>query len=226
MAKRQHQDNVVELNKKRPIKGLTENQTNLINAINDSSIEHIIVTGPAGTGKSYIPFGLAADWFAKNEKNRIVIARPMVSNGEEIGHLPGDEKEKSEPWAKRPLEIIGERIGKAKMECDLRKGRIEIAVLQMMQGASYDDCWLIIDEAEEMTVSQAKMVVTRTGANCKLILNGDISQCNLKEGSGLAYLLSKLKEDKPDSIYAIEFTMDDCIRSDICKYWIGRFAED
>ena len=224
MAKPKHKDNIVPLEpKKRPIRGITSNQKQLVDAIDNTEVEHIILTGPAGTGKSFISFGKAADWYLKAASNKIVIARPMVPNGDDIGHLPGTEQEKTEPWAKRPLEIIGDRIGKGKLQCDLRKGNIEVGVLQMMQGASYDNCWIIVDEAQEMTVSQARMLVTRTGVNCKLIINGDIKQCNLDEESGLAYLLKHLKSEKPDNIKVIEFDIEDCQRSDVCRWWIERF---
>lgn len=225
MGKAKRRDNnVFEMaTKKRPIRGITNNQRLLVEAIDDPEVEHVILTGPAGTGKSHISFGKAADWFAKRAGNKIVIARPMVPNGDDIGHLPGTEKEKTEPWAKRPLEIIAERIGKASLQIDLRKGNIEVGVLQMMQGASYDNCWIVVDEAQELTVSQAKMLVTRTGVNCKLIINGDIKQCNLKEESGLAFLLNHLRKDQPDNIKVIEFDIEDCQRSEVCRWWIEKF---
>jgi len=224
MAKHNHAE-VHELHRTRPIHGMTDNQKALVSAIDDPSIEQIIITGPAGTGKSYISVGKAADYFNKNKQQRIIIVRPMVANGSEIGALPGDEREKSEPWAKRPLEIIGERIGKGKLQCDLNKERIEVGILQMMQGASFDDTWLIVDEGQEMTKEQAKMVVTRMGINSKLIINGDIAQCNLLEGSGLKYLIDRVGMHKSGKITHIEFDIDDCQRSDVCKDWLIAFEE-
>tara|TARA_R110000782_G_scaffold270483_1_gene371833 strand:- start:35067 stop:35786 length:720 start_codon:yes stop_codon:yes gene_type:complete len=211
-------DNVVKFKQNAdPILPQTENQKLLVEAIKTCS--QVIVMGPAGTGKSFISVGMAADWYAQNEKNELYICRPMVANGDDIGHLPGTELEKASPWATPALNIIKKRIGADKYECDMAANRIKVRPMQMMQGESLDDCWLVVDEAQEMTVSQAKMIVTRMGVNSKLILNGDIRQCNLKEDSGLQFLIDKIKEHDMD-IPVIEFDMEDCQRSDECYQWI------
>ena len=207
----------VPLHSPQPIVPAGSNQAELIHAINTYS--QVLVVGPPGTGKSYITVGKAADWFAESKYNQIFICRPMVSNGDDMGWLPGDELEKVQPWAERPLQIIRERIGNNKFECDLSQGRIQVKPLQMMQGYSLDNCWLIVDEAQEMTISQAKMVVTRMGKNSKLLLNGDIQQCNLKEGSGLKFLIDTIRANNMN-IPIIEFDIDDCQRSNECKEWI------
>lgn len=194
----------------------SENQEKLFQAIKSSN--QVFVTGPPGTGKSYVTVGLAADWFATSKYHRLFICRPMVSNGDDMGWLPGDEREKCEPWAAPALSIIRQRIGADKMECDLNQNRIQVKPLQMMQGFSLDDCWLIVDEAQEMTVSQAKMIVTRMGKNSKLLLNGDINQCNLSEDSGLYFLINTIrKSNLPFPV--VEFTIDDCQRSEECRMW-------
>lgn len=206
----------IPLNKPEPIIPKTVNQQKLVNAIKTSN--QIFVTGPPGTGKSYITVGMAADWFASSKYHKLFICRPMVANGDDMGWLPGDEREKCEPWAAPALDIIKQRIGNGKFECDLHQERIKVKPLQMMQGYSLDDCWLIVDEAQEMTVSQAKMIVTRMGKNSKLLLNGDINQCNLSEDSGLYYLIDKIKANNlPFPV--VEFSIDDCQRSDECKMW-------
>ena len=212
------QNNIIRFQQdKEPIVGKTENQKALINAINSST--QVIVMGPAGTGKSYISVGLAADRFAKDKRRQLYICRPMVSNGDDIGHLPGTELEKAMPYALPALKIVKSRIGADKFDQDLSSGRIMVRPLQLMQGESLDHCDVIVDEAQEMTVSQAKMIVTRMGINSKLVLNGDIRQCNLKEDSGLLFLVKTIK-DNGMSIPVIEFDMDDCQRSDECYEWI------
>ena len=212
------QNNIIRFQQdKEPIVGKTKNQVELIKAINNNN--QIIVLGPAGTGKSYISVGLAADRFVKSKHGQLYICRPMVCNGDDIGHLPGSDLEKAMPYALPALKIIKGRIGADKFDQDLAAGRIMIRPLQLMQGESLDDCDLIVDEAQEMTVSQAKMIVTRMGKNSKLVLNGDIRQCNLKEDSGLTFLINKIKENDME-IPVIEFDMDDCQRSDECYEWI------
>jgi len=195
----------------------TINQKRLFDAI--KSHNQIFVTGPAGTGKTYITASMAADWFASSKYNSLFVCRPMVANGDDIGFLKGDEVEKSSPWAAPILNVIKNRIGFAKFECDMHQERIQVKPLQMMQGYSLDDCWILVDEAQEMTVSQAKMIVTRMGRNSKLLLNGDINQCNLSEESGLYYLIDKIKRNNlPFPV--IEFDINDCQRSEECKAWI------
>lgn len=200
-----------------PILPQTHNQQLLFDAIDYN--DQVIVTGPPGTGKTYISLSKAADWFSSNKYHKLFICRPMVANGDDIGHLPGSDYEKSMPWALPALSVVEKRIGKGKMQCDLDQGRIQIKPLQMMQGYSLDDCWLIVDEAQEMTVSQARMIVTRMGRNSKLILNGDINQCNLSEKSGLAFLIDTIRT-RSMGIPIIEFDINDCQRSEICKKWI------
>lgn len=212
------QNNIIRFQQdKEPIVGKTKNQIALIEAIKNNN--QIIVLGPAGTGKSYISVGMAADWFAKHNKNQMYICRPMVCNGDDIGHLPGSDVDKATPYALPALKTVKGRLGADKFDEDMAKGRIMVRPLQLMQGESLDDCWLVVDEAQEMTVSQAKMIVTRMGVNSKLILNGDIRQCNLKEESGLAFLINKIREHNMN-IPVIEFDMDDCQRSDECYQWI------
>lgn len=195
----------------------THNQQLLFDAIDYN--DQVVVTGPPGTGKTYISLSKAADWFASNKYHRLFICRPMVANGDDIGHLPGDISEKSQPWAAPALSVVQKRIGKGKMQCDLDQGRIQVKPLQMMQGYSLDDCWLVVDEAQEMTISQARMIVTRMGKNSKLILNGDVNQCNLSEKSGLAFLIDTIRT-RSMGIPIIEFDINDCQRSEMCKKWI------
>lgn len=209
---------VTQLYQQQPekIEGKTENQKRLIEAIFHNDI--VISTGYPGTGKTYLTASLAADWYADMNNRQIIITRPMVANGEEIGHLPGTETEKSTPWAHAPLDVIRRRIGDNKYNCDLGKNII-VKPLQMLQGASFDNAWVLVDEAQEMTISQAKMIVTRIGEGSKLLINGDTRQQNLKGDSGLVYLINLFKDKKVD-VPVIEFGMGDCQRSGLCRKMI------
>jgi len=205
-----------------PIQPQTENQDKLMRAI--ARNDQVIVLGPAGTGKSYIMAGLASDWYVKRNKNRIIITRPMIPVGEELGHLPGTLEEKVTPWAKPVLNIIRSRIGSGRLECDLHKN-IEIIPLQLMRGETFDDAWVLVDEAQNITVEQAKMLVTRIGVNAKLLINGDLNQKDIDEASGLAWLINTIRK-RNMNIPVIEFEIDDCQRSGICREWLEAIAEE
>ena len=206
---------------KQSISGKTQNQKRLINSIIKYDIA--IAIGYPGTGKTFITAGMAADWYCEASKRQIIVTRPMVANGDDIGFLPGSETEKATPWAHAPLSVIRDRVGAGKYECDLGKNII-VRPLQMLQGASFDNAWIIVDEAQEMTVSQAQMIVTRIGFNSKLLISGDIRQQNLKDASGLTYLI-ELFTRKNVEVPIIDFDMEDCQRSDICKTMIKAIYE-
>jgi len=199
-----------------PILAKTQNQNELIESI--KYCDQVITTGSAGTGKTYITAGMAADWYSKNPYRKIVITRPMVPVGEDMGHLPGDVEEKTVPWALPVLDVIQQRVGKNKMECDLGKS-IEIVPLQLMRGRTFDDSWILADECQNLTIEQAKMLITRIGQNSKLLINGDLKQKDIPCFSGLSWLVSMIdRYELP--IPVIEFTLDDCQRSETCKMWL------
>lgn len=206
----------VNTNQPEPILPQTPNQDKLIKAINKS--EQVVVLGPAGTGKSFITAGMAADWYAKNSRNRIIITRPMVPVGEDFGYLPGTLEEKTMPWAMPVLDIIQQRIGAGKLECDLGK-TILIEPLQLMRGRTFDDAWIIADECQNLTVEQAKMLVTRVGVNAKLLINGDLKQKDIEESSGLQWIINSIRNNNLP-IPIVEFDIDDCQRSGICRMWL------
>lgn len=207
--------------KQPPITGATTNQKILIQEIKDN--EQVIVLGPAGTGKTYITAGMAADWYSQNKYNKIIITRPMVPVGEDFGFLPGTLEEKTTPWAMPVLDIIAQRVGKGKVECDMGKS-IEIVPLQLMRGRTFDNAWIIADECQNLTVEQAKMLVTRIGVNAKLIINGDIAQKDIPGYSGLTWLIDRIKHyDLPIPI--VEFKIEDCQRSGVCKMWLEVIAK-
>jgi phosphate starvation-inducible PhoH-like protein len=199
-----------------PILAKTHNQQALIDAIKFN--DQVITTGSAGTGKTFLTAGLAADWYVRSAKRKIIITRPMVPVGEDFGFLPGDLEEKTTPWAMPVLDVISQRIGPNKLECDLGKN-IEIVPLQMMRGRTFDDAWILADEAQNLSIEQAKMLVTRIGENSKLLINGDIKQKDIPEKSGLSWLVDNIhKYHLP--IPVVEFTLHDCQRSETCKMWL------
>lgn len=200
-----------------------ENQAKYIKALNTA--DQVIVFGPAGTGKTYVVSTFAANAYHMKEVNKIVITRPHVAVGKEIGFLPGTLEEKSAPWALPVLDVLERHLGKGVVETALKNGNIEIAPLALMRGRSFDDTFVICDEAQNITLPELKMLVTRIGEGSTLVLNGDIQQSDLKEGDGLSKIIHLTKKHMLP-IPIIEFTLDDIVRSDICKLWITTFTKE
>lgn len=206
-----------------PLVAKTTNQQLYIDALTASP--QVVCYGPAGTGKTYVVASYAAQQYMKKEIDKIVITRPHVAVGKDLGYLKGDIGEKTLPWALPVLDVLTNQMGKGVVETAIKNGNIEIAPLALMRGRSFDNTLLILDEAQNLTVQEMKMVVTRVGENCKLIMNGDVKQSDINVQSGLSkavHLAKKYNMDCP----VIEFTIDDIIRSDVCKQWIIAFDKE
>jgi phosphate starvation-inducible PhoH-like protein len=200
-----------------------ENQAKYIEAL--SKADQVIVFGPAGTGKTYVVSTFAANAYHMKEVNKVVITRPHIPVGKDIGFLPGTLEEKSAPWALPVLDVLERHLGKGVVETALKNGNIEVAPLALMRGRSFDDTFVICDEAQNITLPELKMLVTRIGEGSTLVLNGDIQQSDLKEGDGLSKIIHLTKKHMLP-IPIIEFTLDDIVRSDICKLWITTFTKE
>ena len=198
----------------------TENQGKLIEAIGKSP--QVIVFGPAGTGKTYVTTTLAADQYTLNNIDKIVITRPMISVGKDIGILPGDLGEKVAPWALPVLDVLTKHLGKGAVETGVKNGNIEMAPLALMRGRSFDNAFIICDEAQNITTHELKMLLTRVGEGSTIVLNGDIQQTDLKEGDGLTKITHLAKKHMLP-IPIVEFTLDDIVRSGICEQWVRVF---
>lgn len=207
---------------KKTIELLPKNDTQglYIDALHNSA--QVIVVGPAGTGKTYVVATHAANRYITKDIDKIIITRPHVAVGRELGYLKGDIEDKTLPWAMPVLDVLSQHLGKGAVDTGIKNGNIEVAPMALMRGRSFDNAYIIIDEAQNITVPELKMVVTRVGENCTLVLNGDIKQSDIKEQSGLSkaiHLAKKYDMDAP----VIEFTTDDIVRSDVCKKWIIAF---
>lgn len=201
----------------------TEAQKAYINALKTS--DQTIVLGPAGTGKTFVAASYAALALLDGEIDKIVITRPHVSVGKDIGHLPGTLLEKTAPWALPTLDVLEKWMGKGAVDTGLKNGKIEIAPLALMRGRSFEDSFIIVDEAQNITVPEIKMLVTRVGQGSKLVLNGDVQQSDLRSANGLAKLI-ELSRKHDVGVPVVEFTVDDIVRSDICKKWIVVFMDE
>lgn len=211
--------------KKQPIHLVPKNekQQEYLDALKSS--DQVIVFGPAGTGKTYCVATFAANQYHLKNVNKIVITRPHVAVGRDIGYLPGTLEEKSAPWALPVIDILERHLTKGVVETALKSGNIEVAPLALMRGRSFEDTFVIVDETQNITLPEVKMLVTRIGQGSKLVLNGDIQQSDLKEADGLSKITHYAKKHMLP-IPIIEFGVDDIIRSDICRQWIKVFVEE
>jgi len=201
----------------------TERQQEYINAL--ESYSQVIVFGPAGTGKTYIAATKAAQMYQTKEIDKIVITRPHVAVGKDIGFLPGTLEEKAQPWAMPVLDVLERHLGKGAVETGVKNGNIEMCPLALIRGRTFDNAFIILDEAQNLTIPEVKALLTRVGENSQVVLDGDVQQSDIKEQSGLSKVTHLAKKHNLP-VPVIEFTIDDVVRSDICKQWIKVFMEE
>lgn len=200
-----------------------DKQKEYIDALTEAS--QIIVFGPSGTGKTYVVSSYAANLYHTKEINKIVITRPHVSVGKDLGYLKGDLEEKTRPWAMPVIDVLEEQLGKGVVETGIKNGNIEMAPLALMRGRSFNNAFVICDEAQNITFHELKMLLTRVGQNTKLVLNGDIMQSDLKEADGLSKVVHLVKKHMLP-VPIVEFGVDDIIRSDMTKMWVETFIKE
>lgn len=197
-----------------------DNQRLYLDSLNNN--KQVIALGPSGTGKSWMAATYASNQLLLKNVDKIIVTRPAVSVGKTLGALPGTMEEKFSPWLSPILSVIEEHLDKNTFDSKIKNGNIQMAPLEYMRGSSFHDAIVLLDEAQNLTVSQFKMVVTRVGENCKLIMNGDIRQSDINEQSGLSKAIYLAKKYNIDAA-VVEFTLEDVVRSDICKQWLEAF---
>lgn len=210
---------------KEPIQILprNENQRLYIEALKESN--QVVVFGPAGTGKTYVAATVAASLYATKDIDKIVVTRPHVAVGKEVGYLPGTLDEKCAPWSLPVIDVLERHLGKGVVETGLKNGNIETAPLALMRGRSFDNTFMIVDEAQNITLHELKMVLTRVGENSTIILNGDVQQSDLKGPDGLTKIVHLIKKYQLP-IPIVEFEVGDIVRSDVAKMWIELFMKE
>lgn len=223
-------DSQVKYDKKVLMKTLyyprTPNQQKYNNDITNSSIKLLISSGPAGTGKTLFPTQYAAKLLLETD-TRIILTRPLISVDEELGYLPGGINEKMHPWIIPIFDILGEFISPQKLETLIKEKRIEIVPLAFMRGRTFKNTLIIGDELQNSSINQMLMLLTRIGENSKLIITGDITQCDNTE-NGLLDLINRIelfynKKDnknyldllKKDNISMVNMMMEDVQRSEL-----------
>ena len=193
------------------------------------SVKHHDVTfgiGPAGTGKTFLAVTLAVTALKRGQVKRIILTRPAVEAGESLGFLPGDLKEKVDPYLRPVYDALYQILGKDQTTRMMEREIIEIAPLAYMRGRTLDDAFVILDEAQNTTIMQMKMFLTRLGFNSKMIVNGDMSQIDLprRVKSGLVDAMEKLKGIK--AIDFVHFSASDVVRHPVVADIINAYEKD
>ncbi len=204
----------------RPLEAKTAAQKKYISAIKHNCLTFGI--GPAGTGKSYCAAALAAAALESGQVERIILTRPAVEAGEQLGFLPGALDEKFAVYIDAFRDILNERLGSGAVDYNLRHGRIVAAPLAFMRGKTFSaDTFVILDEAQNTSVEQMKMFLTRIGEDCKVVVNGDINQSDIRRPNGLADAVKRVRG--LPGVYIHEFDREDIVRSGLVRALIDRY---
>lgn len=187
----------------RHVKPRSEGQEILMNAIDSSPL--VIAVGPAGTGKTYLAVSKAVEALESNQVSRIILSRPAVEAGENLGYLPGHVEDKLAPYLRPLLDALADRLSPKRLKMLMSEGIIEIAPVGFMRGRTLNNSFVVIDEAQNCTYGQLKMLLTRLGWNSTMVVTGDPNQTDLlPEMSGLAQIAEKLDGVEDISIVQLE----------------------
>lgn len=197
------------------VRARTDNQQKFVGIVKENDM--VFALGPSGTGKTYTAVALAVKALKNKEVRKIILTRPAVEAGENLGFLPGDLKEKLDPYLQPLFDALRDMIPPEKLKYYMENGVIQIAPLAYMRGRTLDNAWVILDEAQNATRNQMKMFLTRMGQSAKFVITGDMSQIDLPKNqqSGLLEAYSILKNVK--GIGMIEFDKADVIRHKLVK---------
>lgn len=203
------------------IRARTPNQQKLASLFDSNDL--LFGVGPAGSGKTYTAIALAVKLLKEREVKRIIMTRPAVEAGEKLGFLPGDMKEKLDPYLQPLYDALNDMIPPAKLQKYMEEGTVQIAPLAYMRGRTLDNAVVILDEAQNTTLSQIKMFLTRMGRNAKFIVTGDVTQIDLphKGDSGLLKAMDNLRSVK--GIGIVEFDQRDIVRHPLVKSIVAAF---
>ena len=193
----------------RKVKPQSPNQKRLMEAIKDHNL--VVALGPAGTGKTYLAISSAVEALEEGKVDRIVLSRPAVEAGESLGYLPGDLHEKMAPFLRPLYDALSDRLGAKRLRAMMAEGTIEIAPVGFMRGRTLNNAFVVIDEAQNCTYAQIKMLLTRLGWHSTMVLTGDPDQSDLLDNlSGLADIARRL--EAVEGISVVRLTDTDIVR--------------
>jgi phosphate starvation-inducible PhoH-like protein len=216
-------EDVVWRHRSKQVAPKTVNQKRYVDSIRKNTITFGI--GPAGTGKTFLAVALAAAALSRRDVNRIILTRPAVEAGERLGFLPGDLMAKIDPYLRPLFDALHDMLDAEKVSTYLERGQIEVAPLAFMRGRTLNDSFIILDEAQNTTPEQMKMILTRLGFNSKMVVTGDVTQIDLPkhEGSGLVVIGDILKGI--EGIEFVRFGGEDVVRHRLVQRIVEAYAE-
>jgi phosphate starvation-inducible PhoH-like protein len=216
-------DIIVFGNSGKPVRARTPNQRILVEESYKNDL--IFAIGPAGTGKTYTAIALAVRALKNREIKKIILSRPAVEAGENLGFLPGDLKEKIDPYLQPLYDALQDMIPSKKLEDFIKEGIIEIAPLAFMRGRTLSNAFVILDEAQNTTILQLKMFLTRMGLNAKFIVTGDVTQIDLprRSNSGLIFAMKLLRNI--ESISVVQFNTNDIVRHRLVRDIVDAYSK-
>lgn len=192
----------------------TVNQDELISTIKHNPIT--LVIGPAGCGKTYISAAMAAKYYVNNYVDKIILSRANVPTGRTLGHFPGSIEDKLTPWMMPSLDVLRKFMGDGLYKYCIEKKTIQLQPIETIRGRSFDSSFIIVDEAQNLSIDEVISITTRLGEESKLILLGDPFQTDLKGENGLVWF-DKIADKYELNIPSVHFTLDDVVRSKIVK---------
>jgi phosphate starvation-inducible protein PhoH and related proteins len=216
-------EDVVWRHRSKQVAPKTVNQKRYVDSIRRNTITFGI--GPAGTGKTFLAVALAAAALSRRDVNRIILTRPAVEAGERLGFLPGDLMAKIDPYLRPLFDALHDMLDAEKVATYLERGQIEVAPLAFMRGRTLNDSFIILDEAQNTTPEQMKMILTRLGFNSKMVVTGDVTQIDLPkhEGSGLVVIGDIL--EGIEGIDFVRFGGEDVVRHRLVQRIVEAYAE-
>ena len=204
----------------KPLKPRTKAQADYLHSIENNIITFGI--GPAGTGKTYVSASYAAQQLKDGLVEKIIITRPVVESGESLGFLPGELAEKYQPFIEPLLDVFNERLGKSFTKYCLSHEKIHAKPMAYMRGCTFKNAIVILDEAQNTTPDQMKLFLTRIGDDCKVVIDGDLSQSDLSITSGLEDAIKRVT--RIPSVGVITFGVEDIVRSGIAKQIVKAYS--
>jgi len=207
----------------RLVRAMTAGQQQYVEAIEKNTV--IVARGPAGTGKTYLATAMAIKALEEKKVSRVILSRPVVEAGESLGYLPGDIKEKVDPHFRPLYDCLQEFIGLGKFEQFVRQGVIEITPLAYMRGRTFNEAFVVLDEAQNTTMPQMRMILTRLGYGSKLVITGDQTQIDLPHTSDSSLLTLGDIIGSVESVSFIDLCGKDVIRHEVVRRIISAFDE-
>ena len=202
----------------------TPGQIKYVEALRNYQKPIVVATGPAGSGKTLFACQEAVERLGRRQVDRVILTRPLVAADEELGYLPGTLERKMDPWTRPMFDILGNYFSQSRIKQLVKDRVIEIAPLAYMRGRTFDDCFVVADEMQNTTPNQMKMLLTRVGEGSKMVVTGDVEQCDLKDGiGGLSDLFPRIENSDLDYIEHVILEAEDIQRHPAVKEVLGLY---